>query len=211
MMHRLGVLAAAAVLAAGCSGADDDNPAVTAATTAVNVTQQLLTEDEVEARRAFVRTADVICKRALERKPPQEPKTQEEVSALVAAAVETQAELIRRLRELPLPEGSTGLVEDWLDQKERVADLTRVLGNAILSRDTQSLPEASTQAIEAVQRADDIARLIGLQVCRDAKIVDLRTRVVPRGETTPTVPGGAGQEILPGVPPATSPTPTTTG
>ena len=131
------------------------------------------------------------------------------MKALVSAAVETQADQIRELRRLPLPAGSTGLVEDWLDQKERVADLTRVLGDAIVNGDTQALPTASAQALEAVQRADDIARLVGLQVCRDSKIVDLRTRGVPRGETTTPVVPGAGQEILPGVPPAPPPTITT--
>lgn len=173
----------------------------------------LLTKDEIAARREFIRKADAICSTHLERKPATEPKTRREVEALVDLLVEVQADQLRELQSLTLPTGSQGLVRDWLTARDRVADYTRVFGDAFLKRDQQAMSVAGQQVGAAVEKSDGLARLIGLQFCRDSGLIDLRASVVPREqpatsgqETTP--PAGAGKRYQPVGP---EPGTTTTG
>jgi hypothetical protein len=198
----------ALVALAGCGGDDEgagEGKRVGAAA--------VLTKEEIAARRAFIRKADAICTTYLERKPETEPTTQQEVEALVDLLVEVQADQLRELHALSLPTGSQGLARDWLTARDRVADYTRVFGDAFLKRDQQAMSVAGQQVGAAVEKSDGLARTIGLQVCRDSELIDLRASVVPREqpatsgqETTP--PSGAGKRYQPVGP---EPGTTTTG
>jgi hypothetical protein len=140
-------LAAALLLAAGCSGDGDDR----------------LSKEE------YVRQADSLCARYDERlaKLPQ-PQTLEALARLAAQAQPIAREGVERLRALRPPEELEGKANEWLERNDENVRKIGELREAARRGDGRRVQELASAAADNEARADALARELGLRRCAAA-------------------------------------------
>ena len=126
-------------------------------------------EKERLSRQEYVRQVDAICKKfeddldALE-----EPANADEVAAFVDEAHRVAEDGVADLKELKPPAELEAKVDAWLElNDERVKEIGRA-AEATKSGDVSAIVEIAREAEETDEKADALAREIGLDECVEA-------------------------------------------
>ena len=141
---------AALLVLAGCSGGDDEGA-------------DRLSKDE------YVRQADAICE-DYERRLDElgDPQSIRDLGRLAGEARPIAQEGVAKLKELKPPEELEPEVDEWLELNDLSVRRIGELGEAAGAGDEDRVQEIARDAAADEERADDLAREIGLKACASA-------------------------------------------
>ena len=128
--------------------------------------------DDRLSRAEYLREADAICEEYEGKLDEHEQKLAdaddpEQLASVIGAAIPVVEEGVDALRELEPPKDLERPVNRWLELNEKNADTLERLRDAAAAGDSERLEEL-VQAGEAnEQRADELARDIGLDACAE--------------------------------------------
>lgn len=145
-MRRIALLAAAVAAAAGCAGGGEG--------------------DDRLSKAEYVERAEGICE-DYERRLDElgDPRNVADLARLTKEALPIARRGVASLRELAPPEDMQAAVDEWLELNDRnVAGIER-LGTAARAGNEDRVQEIAREAAATEDRADRLARKLGLSKC----------------------------------------------
>jgi len=140
-------LAASVILVAGCQGGSSDGEL---------------------SKREFIDRANAICSAAnakITALPAPDIADPSATPATIRRVVEIQRKAVARLRALGPPSEDVPAIEEWLKFVDETLEQAETSSRALERDDRESVNEANAKGGDAQLRADELARLYGVDRC----------------------------------------------